>query len=97
MASEEKVKEVLGTLKKRFPRREGTQQFNLQKMHGAFKMAKIHPCCLGSSDETNSSYGKRMHHFFTTMVGYQTQQKTHDFAQQVATCYYDVFAIDKAE
>ena len=46
VASEQKSEDVLRTPKKRFPTREGTQQWNFQKMHGAFKMAKIQPCCL---------------------------------------------------
>ena len=51
MASEQKAKEVLGTQKKQLPRREGTQQWNLQNMRGAFKMAKIQPCRVGSGDK----------------------------------------------
>ena len=66
-------------------------------MDGAFKVVNIQPCCPGSGDGTNSSHGKRMHQYFLTRLGFLTQRKTHNFAQQFATRYYEAFAIDKAE
>ena len=40
MASEPNGNDVLETMDKICPRKEGTQQWNLHKMHGAFKMEK---------------------------------------------------------
>ena len=73
MATEQKVKDVLGTLKKIFPKRDGTQQWDFQKMHGAFKIVKVQPYCLGRGDRTNSSHGKHMHQWFLTKLGCQTK------------------------
>ena len=65
-------------------------------MHDTFKMAKIQPCYLGSGDGRNSSHGKRMHQYFLTRIRFLTQRRTNKFAQKVATCYYESFAIDTA-
>ena len=66
-------------------------------MYVAFNMVKIKPCRLGSGGESNSSHSERMHQYFLTRLGYQTRQRTHNFAQHVSTRYYEAFSIDKAE
>ena len=58
-------------------------------------MAKIQPCLLGSGNETNSSHGEWLHKYYLTRFGYQTQQSTHLFTQQIATRCHEAYTIDK--
>ena len=65
LASETRIREVLTKLTRRFPRREGTDGWNLQKLHGAFKMGTQQMHRHGNADCWNSSHGERMHQFFS--------------------------------
>ena len=84
MALEERIGQVLTKIKQKFPRREGTKQWNLQKNHGAFKMGTSQMCQHGNGDGWDSSYGERMHGFFLTKVGHNTQRMFENFASQLA-------------
>ena len=70
MVSAEGVGQVLTKLKWKIPRREGTKQWNLQTMNGAFKICTSQMCRHGNGDGWNSSHGERMNQYFFTRLGH---------------------------
>ena len=84
MASAKRIGEVLTKLKLRFPRREGTNQWNLQQMHGAFKMGTLQIYCHGNGDGWGSLHGEKMHQFVFTRLGHNTQRRYKNFATKLA-------------
>ena len=96
MKSHTRAGEVLTKVKQRFPRRDGTDQWNLQKMHGAFKMSVSQICRHGSGDGWDSQYGERMHQHFFTTLGRNTQRRHDQFAPQLADRRFESITIETA-
>ena len=96
IASGDRISKALTKVKRRFPRREGTQGYDLQKMLGAYKMGTIQMCKHGNASGWDSSYGERMHKFFFTSLGHNTQRRHALFATQLANRRWENFTIDTA-
>ena len=96
IASHVRIKNALMKVKKHFPRREGTQNWDLPKMLGAYKMGVVQMCKHGNASGWDSSYGERMHKYFFTSLGKNTQRRHALFATQLAHRRFESFTIDKA-
>ena len=92
-------KTVIRTLQKvinRFPRREGTDGWDIPKMHGAFTMGREQLYRHGNADCWNSSHGEHMHQHFFTKLGRQTQRRFASFADQLGERRAEAFACERA-
>ena len=96
IASSTYTANVLTRIKNRFPRRQGTHQWDLQKMHGAFKMGYIQIPKHGNGSCWDSSHGERMHQIFFTRLGYNTQRRFELFATELAERRYEDMTLQTA-
>ena len=71
LESAKRAGEVLTMTTRRFPRRESTLQWDLQKSHGTFKMGTTQQIRHGNGQGWNSKHGERMHKCFFTQMGRQ--------------------------
>ena len=94
LAAADRAGEVLEMTTRRFPRRDSTKQWNLQKVHGTFKMGTTQQIRHGNGQCWDSEHGERMHQYFFTQIGHQTQRRLRNFTIQVAFRYYENFTID---
>ena len=95
MSANKRVAEVLSLNKKRFPRRENSQQWNLKKMHGTFKMATSQQLRHGCGQGWDSAHTERMHQHFFTRIGRLTQRRLASFAKQVACRHHENMILDE--
>ena len=84
LAAAKRAGKVLTMTTKRFPRCSSTLQWDLQKTHGAFKMGTTQQIRHGNGQGWDSEHGERMHQWFFTRMGRQTQRRTCNFAILVA-------------
>ena len=64
LKSAKRAGEVLTMTTRRFPRRESTLQWDLQKSHGTFKMGTTQQIQHGNGQGWDSKHGERMHKWF---------------------------------
>lgn len=84
-----KIGKVLKKMQELFPRGEGTNGYNIPKMHGITKMQTyitLFGCGMGFFGGT----GESAHKQFVKAPGLKTQRRVSEFAQQIANQYYHV-------
>ena len=96
MSAESHIAKTLNKVIDRFPRRAGTDGWDLQKMHGAFVMGHEQLIRHGNADCWNSSYGERMHQSFFTRLGRQTQRRFSSLAAQVGDRRAEAYTTERA-
>lgn len=96
IASGTRISQVLTKVSQRFPRRDGTDQWNLPKAHGALKMGDTQIPKHGNGAGCDSSHGERMHQTFFTRLGYNTQRRIDSFATQLANRRWEDVALQTA-
>lgn len=84
-----KIGRVMKMLKDLFPRGEGTNGYNIPKMHG---MMKMQPYILlyGSAENFHGGTGESAHKGFVKAPGLKTQRRVSEFAVQTAMQYHHV-------
>ena len=90
----DRAKEVLMAIQERFPRHDSAIQYSIQKMHGAFQMAVRQQVFHGVGDGWTSEHLERMHQFFVTQIGRQTQQRTKTIARDISIRRWEGRTID---
>ena len=95
MAAGKRVAEVLSMNPKRFPRRQNSQQWNLKKTYGTWKMATSQQLRHGCGQGWDSSHTERMHQHFFTRIGCQTQRRLGSFAKEVALRHHENEIMDE--
>ena len=95
IAATTQVKEVLMKTQCRFPRRESTQQWNIQKMHGVFMMGTTQQLQHGNGQGSGGCHIERMHKVFLTVLGRRTQMRPCNFASQVAVRQCENYILDQ--
>jgi len=88
--------EVLKDVQTYYPRREGTDGWNIPKMRGAYLMAVDQIFRHGCGDGTDSQHGERMHQEFIGKIARNTQRRSSTFVEQLAQRRHDNFTIEKA-
>ena len=96
LGAEKVITRTLQKIINRFPRREGTDGWDIPKLHGAWTMGREQLYRHGNADCWNSSHGEHMHQFFFTKLGRQTQRRFASFANQLGERRTEAFACERA-
>lgn len=84
-----KIGKILKRMQTLFPRGEGTNGYNIPKMHGMAKMVD-YICLFGSGINFFGGPGESSHKQFVKSPGLKTQRRVKEFASQVAKQHYHV-------
>ena len=87
---------ILQAVIDRFPRRDGTDKWNLPKMTGAFQMSTNQIHRHGPGDCWDAEKGERMHKYFVGGLAKNTQRRSNNFAPQLALRRFEDFTIETA-
>ena len=93
--SREMVAKVLSMLQDMFPREEGTNGWNIPKMHAMTKFM-TYMKRYGSAMNFFGGPGEAAHKFFVKAPGLKTQRRAKEFALQTAEQYYHVMVTQYA-
>ena len=93
--SREMIAKVLSMLQNFFPREEGTNGWNIPKMHAMTKFM-VYMKRYGSAMNFFGGPGEAAHKFFVKSPGLKTQRRAKEFAGQTAEQYYHVMVTQYA-
>jgi len=82
-----KIGRVLKALQELFPRGEGTNGYNIPKMHGMAKM-QAYILLYGCAENFHGGTGESAHKVFVKAPGLKTQRRVGEFAVQTAKQYH---------
>jgi hypothetical protein len=89
ISARRKIGKILKTMQTLFPRGDGTNGYNIPKMHGMAKMVD-YICLFGSGINFFGGPGESSHKQFVKSPGLKTQRRVSEFASQVAKQHYHV-------
>jgi hypothetical protein len=87
--SRDMIAKVLSMVQDLFPREEGTNGWNIPKMHAMSKFM-VYMIRYGSAMNFFGGPGEAAHKFFVKAPGLKTQRRAKEFARQTAEQYYHV-------
>ena len=87
--------EVLQYVQIYYPCREGTDEWNIPKMCGAYLMAVDQIVRHGCGNGTDTQDSRRMHHEFIEKIARNTQRRASTFGEQLAQRRHKNFTIEK--
>ena len=96
LACRKRVGEVLQGVQQRYPRREGTEGWNIPKMRGAYLMGVDQIHRLGFGDGYDTQHGEKMHRDYITLAAKNTQRRPSVFVKQLALRRYENFTMESA-
>ena len=89
ISAHRKIGHVLNTLQELFPHGNGTNGYNIPKMHGMTNM-QLYMLLYGCAENFHGGIGESAHKGFVKAPGLKTQHRISEFAVQTAKQYHHV-------